>query len=171
MGIVIIENQPITFYQEGQESCDCSGQNFCQLVEQTDSTQFVLRSTNRVVDGSFTGGLDSWLIVQLPSISIVTINESSTGICDGEAEVTSDTGVEFSFNGGTYSGTNTITGLCDGCYFVTVKDIDGNESSASFCIYTNIVCLDYKGSTIQDFINDGILLGQLYNCTLGDIQP
>jgi hypothetical protein len=176
MSVTPINNQPIRFQNVNtiDESCDCLGQNFCQLVNQNDLTQFQLNSTDQITNGDFESNLDGWEVYEAIDVSAVITNESETGECDGELEISATGGTApytYSIDGGSFSGTFTFTNLCSGFYTITVKDADGNEGSLYVEVFTNVVCGDYEGATIQDLIDNGITLGQLYNCTLGDLQP
>jgi len=177
MSVTPINNQPIRFQDVNQvdTSCDCLGQNFCQLIDQNDPTQFQINSTDLATNGNFESNLDGWDIFEAIEVSIVDVtNESTEGDCDGEIEVLASGGVPgytYSIDGGSFGGSATFTGLCAGTYIITVKDSEGNEGSISITVFTNITCGLYSGATIQDLIDDGITLGELYNCTLDDLQP
>jgi hypothetical protein len=176
MSVTPINNQPIRFQNINaiDESCDCLGQSFCQLINQNDNTQFQVNSTNLVLNGDFESNLDGWGIYEAIEVTAIIINETADGECDGEIEISATGGFSpytYSINGGAFSGSNVFSNLCAGNYIITVKDINGNEGSLYTEVFTNVVCGDYEGSTIQDLINDGITLGQLYNCTLEDLQP
>jgi hypothetical protein len=176
MAITPINNQPIRFRNADSvsEDCDCSGQRFCQLINNTDNTQFQIQASNTVTNGEFTTDLTGWTFALKITVSATVINESADGECDGEIEVSASGGTgpyTYSIDGGAFGGGTIFSGLCDGSYIITVKDSLGNEGSLLVTIYTNVDCGLYEGSTIQDLIDDDIVLGQLYNCTLEDLQP
>jgi hypothetical protein len=62
MSVTIINNQPIRFQNEESidESCDCLGQRFCQLVNKNDATQFQinLNTIDLVTNGGFEEGVE-----------------------------------------------------------------------------------------------------------------
>jgi hypothetical protein len=62
MSITIINNQPIRFQNIDSidESCNCLGQGFCQLVNKNDATKFQIESTDLVTNGTFDENLDGW---------------------------------------------------------------------------------------------------------------
>ncbi len=65
MSITIINNQPIRFQNSAtiDVSCDCLGQEFCQLINQNDPTQFQIEGgANLVTNGTFNENLDGWEI-------------------------------------------------------------------------------------------------------------
>lgn len=177
MSVTPIKNQPIRFQDvnDVDVSCDCLGQNFCQLINKNDETQFQVNSTDQVTNGNFESNLDEWEILEAIEVSIVDItNESSEGECDGSIEVSATGGTgpyTYSIDGGSFGGSAIFTGLCPGTYIITAKDSEGNEGSVTVELFTNVTCGDYSGATIQDLIDAGITLGELYNCTLDDLQP
>jgi hypothetical protein len=64
--ITIIPNQPIRFQNADSidESCMCLGQNFCQLINKNDNTQFQIEGSigdNLVTNGEFDENLDGWV--------------------------------------------------------------------------------------------------------------
>jgi hypothetical protein len=64
MIITIINNQPIRFQNIDSidESCNCLGQGFCQLVNKNDVTKFQIESgTNLITNGTFDENLDGWI--------------------------------------------------------------------------------------------------------------
>jgi hypothetical protein len=176
MSVTPISNQPIRFQNIDQidVSCDCIGQDFCQLIQSNDPTQFQLSSTNTLTNGDFESNLDGWTIYEAIEVEATIINESEDGLCDGEIEVSASGGVPgytYSLDGGAFGATVIFSDLCSGIYIITVKDSEGNEGSISVTVNINIVCGDYQGFTLQQMTDSGITLGQLYNCTLDDIQP
>jgi hypothetical protein len=176
MAITPINNQPIRFRNADSisEACDCQGQRFCQLINNTDETQFQIQSSNTVTNGDFTTDLTGWTFATKIVVTAIVTNESQPLECDGTIEINATGGTgpyTYSINGGAFTGDNTSGGECPGDYILTVKDSLGNEGSLVVTIYTNIDCSIYEGATIQDLIDDGITLGELYNCTLGDLQP
>jgi hypothetical protein len=176
MSVTPINNQPIRFQNINSidESCDCLGQNFCQLINQNDTTQFQLNSTDQIINGNFESNLDGWNVYEAIQVEAVITNESEDGACDGELLISATGGTSpytYSIDGGAFSGTFNFINLCSGFYTITVKDSLGNEGSLYIEVFENVVCGDYEGATIQDLIDNGITLGQLYNCTLEDLQP
>jgi hypothetical protein len=176
MSVTPINNQPIRFKNVNaiDESCDCLGQNFCQLVNQNDQTQFQLNSTDQVENGNFESDLSGWVIFEAIYIEATITNETIDGECDGEISIVASGGVapySYSIDGGVFGALTTFENLCSGIHIITVKDSEGNEGSKAIDVFENVVCGDYEGATIQDLIDNGITLGQLYNCTLGSLQP
>jgi hypothetical protein len=108
-----------------------------------------------------------------PNIVLVSItNESGENQNDGSftVSVTNYLEPEFSLDGETWQTSGTFTGLGAGTYTVHVRVESGKIGTIDVTIYENIDCSEYQGATIQDLIDNGILWGQLYNCTLGDLQ-
>lgn len=70
-----------------------------------------------------------WTIGEPAAISIDMVlitNETCYLLCDGELEVQSANGVNFSIDGGsTFQGTGTFSGLCPGSYDIVVEDANG----------------------------------------------
>lgn len=175
MSVTPINNQPIRFQNVDSidESCDCLGQNFCQLINKNDQTVFQLNSTDLITNGNFESNLDDWGIFEAIEVTAAITNESAEDECDGEIEATATGGTgpyTYSKDGGLFGASDTFTNLCAGTYVLTVKDSLGNEGSISVEVFTNVICGAYSGATIQDLIDNGITLGQLYNCTLSDLQ-
>jgi hypothetical protein len=171
MSVTTINNQPIRFQNEEMidESCDCIGQNFCQLINKNDQTRFQLSSADIVTNGDFESNLDGWDIFESIEVSAAITNESGEGECDGEIEVTATGGTgpyTYSIDGGAFGASNTFTNLCSGTYVITVKDSEGNEGSLSVTIVENIVCGDYSGSTTDDLLP--LLSSQILNCNTDD---
>lgn len=174
MAITILNNQPIRFQNsESSGDCSCEGQRYCQLINNTDDTQFQIATSNTVTNGNFDSNLNGWTYALKVSVTVAITNESAAEECDGEIEVSGSGGTgpyTYSIEGGVFGALTTFSNLCAGTYVITVKDSLGNEGSASVTVFTNVTCGDYEGATIQDLIDSGITLGQLYNCTLGDLQ-
>ena len=173
--ITPIPNQPIRLRDSNliDTSCDCLGQRYCQLINIFDNTQFQIRSSNLVANGTFASSLDGWNVYLGITPELVSLINATIDNCDGSVVVSASGGTgpyEFSINGGTFQVSGTFTGLCPGNYYVTVKDADDNEGALFFQIFENVDCSLYAGATIQDLIDNNITLGQLYNCTLGDLQ-
>lgn len=176
MAVTNIPNQPIRFRNSDSisEDCDCLGQNFCQLVNKNDATKFQVSSSNRVSNGTFESNLDGWVVFESITVLASITNESAEDECDGELEIIATGGTApytYSINGGSFGASNTFSDLCPGSYLITVLDDDGNEGSLYVTIFTNIVCGDYEGTTIDELTTDGVTLGQLYNCTFDDLKP
>jgi len=130
---------------------------------------------NLVDNGTFTSGSTGWSSVNPMIISITSFdNESGMGAEDGTVTfgVSGGTGpYTWSIDGINYQASSTFTGLAGGVYTVTAIDSNGLISTDSYTVYTNVDCSDYEGSTIDDLIASGVLLIELYNCTLDDINP
>jgi hypothetical protein len=62
MSVTTINNQPIRFQniETIDESCNCLGQGFCQLVNKNDATKFQINSTDLTTNGGFDTDLDDW---------------------------------------------------------------------------------------------------------------
>ncbi len=174
MAITPIPNQPVNFNNIALPAeCACMGQEFSQLVNKDDQTQFQIKSTSVISNGDFETDLTGWNIFEEIEIEAAITNESEAGECDGAITAAAAGGTApytYSIDGGAF-GSGTFTGLCAGEHTIVAKDVNGNEGNLTIEVFTNIVCGDYEGATIQDLIDDGILLGQLYNCTLESLQP
>lgn len=171
MAITILRNQPIMFHLPSDTDCGCNGKSFCQIISQTDPTQFQISSSDRVSNGSFDISLLPWISADAILMSSDTTNASSPTACDATATITA-TGysgtIQFSLNGGAYQnapgGVLEYTGLCGECYFVTAQDSTGNQSSIEFCADPDIVCGGYRTT-------DSVLpfkTSQLLNCSTSD---
>jgi hypothetical protein len=176
MGIVIIPNQVVRFRttSEIDDDCECLGRSFSQLVNKNDDSMFQLTSSNEITNGDFESNLDGWDVYTAITGTAVVINESAVDECDGEATITASGGTApytYSLDGITYQASNVFVGLCDGDYVVTIKDSLDHLGTVDFTIFENVVCGDYDGFTLQQMIDSGITLGQLYNCTLNDLIP
>lgn len=179
MAIRILHNQPIDFNPISDDpDCGCTGKNFCQLIDPTDATQFQISSDDLIENGDFALGDEGW--VSLPAMILTAVITNTTdGLCNGEVDIEIEgdapgVGRSYSLNGGDYQPSNIFSGLCDGCYYATVKRVTAyltEYASVEFCIVENVDCLEYKGATIDDLITDSITLQMLYNCTLNDIKP
>lgn len=173
--IKIIKNQPINLHVETiDESCECLGQNFCQLINKNDPTQFQIESINNITNGTFLIDLTNWRIFESINVLAAITNASLIDVCDGVLVISATGGTPahtYSINGGSFVVGNTFSNLCAGSYTVTVRDSLGDEGEATVQVFTNVSCGTYSGATIQDLINDGVTLGQIYNCTLDDLQP
>lgn len=175
--ITPIPNQPIRLRNTNEidASCECTGQSYCQLVGMFDGTQFQIRSSNLVSNGDFTEDLTGWNVYESITLEIISVsNVSFGGDCDGSITVSASGGTgpyTYSIEGTIFQGSGTFTGLCEGNYYAIAKDTNGNEGSILITISQNVDCSLYEGVTIQDLIDEGITLGQLYNCTLDNLQP
>lgn len=172
MSVTPINNQPIRFQNIDSidESCDCMGQNFCQLINKNDTTQFQLNATNNVSNGTFESNLDGWGIFEEIIVELVSIiNESSSGACDGSLTISASGGTgpyTYSIDGGDFGASTTLSNLCTGTYLITVKDSIGNEGSIASYIVTNIVCGSYTGSDTDDLLT--LTTAQILNCLTSD---
>jgi SprB repeat len=172
MAITLIENQAIRFQlltDIEAEACNCSYKNYCQLVNKFDAGKFQLESSNIVNNGSFGSNLDGWNIKEALSVSLVTDNETSLGLCDGDITVSASggTGPYTYSKGGTFQVGNTFTALCVGCYSIIVKDSLGNLGFATGCVATNVDCASYSSPYLFDL--NAIDLANLANCELFDL--
>lgn len=172
MAINVIKNQPIRFRNSDtiSEECDCLGQEFQQLVNNTDQTQYQLSSTNLVSNSDFESNLNGWDIYTAIEIELTAlVNESVEGECDGEITVTASGGTgpyTYSIDGGAFGGSANFTGLCSGDHYVTVKDSSGNEGSIVVSVDTNVVCGDYAGSSTDDLLP--LNTSHILNCNTDD---
>ena len=171
MSVTPINNQPIRFQNINaiDESCDCLGQNFCQLINKNDQTQFQLNSTDSITNGDFESNLDDWDIFEAIEVTATITNESLEDECDGEVELIASGGTgpyTYSKDGGVFGVSDTFTNLCTGTYIFTVKDSLGNEGSISITIVTNILCGSYAGSDTDDLLI--LTTAQILNCNTDD---
>lgn len=177
MSITLIPFQPIRFRDVNQidTDCECLGQNFCQKIQKSDATQFQLKSSDFVSNGEFGSDLEGWDVYEAVVGTAAITNESAEDECDGSVIITAGGGsgpYEYSIDyGQTYQSSSTFSDLCSGDYVVIIRDDDGRYGSVEFSIVVNIDCSQYEGATIQDLIDAGITLQELYNCTLSDLQP
>jgi len=173
--IEILPFQPVLFKNVYDiEECVCPDTPYCQIVNPIDDTQYQIKSLTSVINGNFANAGSSWETPEPLSITIAITNESAIGLCDGSVAFTPVNGTapyQYSLNGAAPQVSGLFENLCVGCNFAYIVDSLGLYSTVEFCILKNINCAIYKGASIQDFIDDNIKLGQLYNCTLGDIQP
>lgn len=176
--IEIIPFQPILFRNtaEIEPGCECNKQSYCQIIAETDPTQFQIKSSNVVINGDFEEEGESWEDSEPLIIALSVTNESSPGACDGQVfieVVSGNTGiVSFSLNGAEFQSDNdSYYNLCAGCGFITAQDEEGKQTSAEFCIVENIDCSEFEGATLEDVIASGKTLSQFYNCTLNDLKP
>lgn len=169
--ITIIDNQPIRLRNSDSidVSCDCLGQTYCQPINKNDATQFQVKSSNLVSNGDFTEDLTGWDISEAIIVTIVSIENSSLLVCDGEITISATGGTPaytYSIDGGAFGGSATFAGLCTGEHFITVKDSLGNEGSLSFELVENIDCSLFSGSDTDDLLP--YTTGQLLNCNTDD---
>lgn len=173
--IEILPFQPVLFKDVNDtEECLCPDTPYCQIVNPVDETQYQIKSLNAIINGNFANAGNSWETPEPLRVQVIVTNESAIGLCDGSVALTPLNGTDpyqYSLNGGTLQSNDFFENLCEGCYFAYIVDSIGLETSVEFCVYGNVNCSTYKGASIQDLINDNIQLSQLYNCTLGDIQP
>ena len=176
--INIIPNQPIMFRivdEIDSTDCECNEQSFCQIINEIDPTQFQIKSLNNITNGTFSGNLDGWDIGHLAITGVATItNESAIGICDGQVTINASGGVvtgddfySFSFMGGVFELNDTsitYNDLCEGYYWVTIQDIEGNQTSVEFTISVNITCGLYD--TTDELLP--FKTSELLNCLTSD---
>lgn len=173
--IEILPFQPILFRNtdEISDCVECNEQPYCQIVAETDQTQFQIKSSNIVVNGNFEDEGESWvdqspMVVEITSIE----NESEPGECDGSVNIvisgytgtitiTHIDGVPFGFP---VSASATLSNICEGCHYYTFKDSAGKEASIEFCLVENIICGDYSLTTDFEDVNTM----QLANCYTTD---
>jgi hypothetical protein len=168
MAITTIPNQPVNFRSSTVE-CECLGQEYSQLVNKNDQTQYQISSTSVLTNGDFETDLTGWNVFEAIEVTAAITNESAEGACDGEIEVSAtggSGGYTYSIDGGFFGGSDTFTGLCDGTYLITVKDSSGNEGSLSVTIETNITCGSYAGSDTDDLLP--LTTSQILNCLTSD---
>jgi len=174
--ITVIPNQPIRLRDSNtiDTSCECLGQSYCQLINIFDNTQFQIRSSNLVSNGTFATDLTGWNVYLGITIDLVSFINTIFGQCDGSVVASASGGTgpyEYSIDGGEFQVSGTFIDLCQGNHYIIAKDVDGNEGILPFETFANIGdCSFYAGSTLQDLIDSNITLGQTYNCTLGDFQ-
>lgn len=171
MAITPIPNQPVNFNNIALPAeCACMGQEFSQLINKNDQTQFQIKSTSTISNGGFGINLDGWNVFAGIEVLGVTTNETGPGECDGAitASATGGTGPYiYSIDGGAF-GSGIFTNLCSGDYLVTAKDANGNEGSIIVSVGENVVCGDYADSYLSEI--DIIELSQIGNCELNDFN-
>lgn len=173
MSISILKYQPVLFrttQEIDQENCECSDKPFCQLVNKNDATQWQLRSSNLVINGTFDTTLDDWEIKESITGTVEITNVSPNGDCDGSLEITASGGTgpyEYSINGTTFQSSNLFEDLCVGCYNIIIRDSLGSLGFLSACIDTNVDCSLYNSPDLFDLSDT--YLSQLINCELNDL--
>jgi hypothetical protein len=108
---------------------------------------------------------------QDPDIVLISVsNESGTNMNDGslEVDVSNYDEPEYSIDNVNFQSTGIFSGLGDGTYTVYVRVESGKTGTLEVVVNTNIGCGTYAGATIQDLIDDGVILNQILNCTLND---
>lgn len=165
--ITVIPNQPIRFRNVADidPSCECMGQNYCQLVQTFDPTQFQIKSSDLVTNGDFTANLDGWNVFEAIVVMLESIVNPSTGECDGEFEVSVSGGTgpyTYSIDGVTFQATGIFEDLCPDVYTVVVKDADGNEGSLIVNLDENVDCSQFADSTTDDLLTYNT--NQFLNC-------
>lgn len=144
--IVIIPNQPILFRNTDEISncVPCNEQPYCQIVYETDATQFQIKSNDIVVNGDFEEEDEGWITPIGLTLEAIVTNVTGEGECDGSVSFNvygGGAGVYYySINGGTPQTDEVFTGLCAGCYYANVHygTPDGViEGSIEFCISTS----------------------------------
>lgn len=128
---------------------------------------------NLISNGGFTGSDTGWSSVNPMIISITSFNnETSIGAEDADVTFAVSGGVApflWSIDGINFQSSSTFTGLTAGTYTVTVKDVNLLISTETYVVYTDADCSFYQGFTIDQFAADGVLLIELYNCTVNDL--
>lgn len=80
----------------------------------------------------------SWVVNQPPQISIssvVVVNETCFGLCDGSISINAPNGVLFSIDGGTsFQPNGMFVGLCVGNYSIVVRDINDCSTTSTATI-------------------------------------
>ena len=114
-------------------------------------------------------------ITELPQIvtNVVSTNDASCGLCDGQAEISASGGAGgFTFNWtpnpGGGQGTNIGTGLCGGVYSVEVTDANG--CTATQGVNINSVALEVLNLDSVDVSCFGVCDGQV-SATYVCLQP
>lgn len=171
MPISIIPNQPIRLSLiDDAESCECGTKEYCQMINKNDQTQWQIKSTDIILNGSFTDGLNHWVIGKIISVHVDIVNESAEGVCDGSLTIIASEGMpayQYSLDGITFQSSNEFDNLCADCYNIIVKDSEGNKGYATACVDTNIDCGTYPDAYLFDLEN--INLSKLLNCYLHDL--
>ena len=103
--------------------------------------------------------------------------ETSPSACDATftVEVISPPAInfEYSLDQVTWNSTGVFTGLCMQEYTVFVRE-EGTEDCIEGQLTFDaspITCGTYQGYTLQEIIDAGLFLNQLYECTLNEIKP
>lgn len=172
MSITIIKNQAINFRlltEIEADICNCSYKPYCQKVNKFDAGKFQIISTNLITNGEFNGS-NGWVTGDEITASAVITNETVADECDGSIVVTASGGTApytYSKDGTTFQGSSTFSDLCDGCYYIIVKDSVGNLGFVTGCIDTNVVCGSYTSPDLYDLRL--VDLSKLINCDLFDL--
>lgn len=102
----------------------------------------------------------------------VVADISSTATCQGVILITASNGkipYQYSIdNGITFQTSNVFTGLCQGEYFIVVKDKNKNRGRSIAQLFDQLPCGTYHDTTLQDIIDDNIVLANVLDCTLND---
>lgn len=103
--------------------------------------------------------------------------ETSEGACDGTftVEVISAPAIdfEFSIDGINWNDTGVFTGICSTEYTIYVREVGDTDCTSGSLTFDAVTldCADYKGWTLQQFIDSGIFMIQLQHCTIEDLAP
>jgi hypothetical protein len=102
--------------------------------------------------------------------------ESSGGACDGTftVEVQSPPAIDFEFSLDqiTWVANGVFTGICATPYTIYVREVGDTDCISGTLNFdaTPLECSDYKGFTLQQFIDSGIFMIQLQDCTIYDLS-
>jgi hypothetical protein len=155
MAIEIIDNQPIQFYENINNSCICLGREYEQIIGQSDPTQFQVKTFDTISNGNFANGFDGWQTANELQLQGIGTNETDMGLCDGTITLTAIGGAPtylYSIDGINFVVSNVFTNLCMGNYVLYVKDIDGVTASVTLGIGTNVDCSLYLGAYANDVL-------------------
>ncbi len=103
--------------------------------------------------------------------------ETSDGACDATftVEIISQPAIdfEFSIDGITWNDTGVFAGLCMQPYTIYTREVGDTDCISGTLLFdaSPLVCSDYKGFTLQEFIDSGIWMTQLAECTIDDLAP
>ena len=99
---------------------------------------------------------------------------------DGACDATFTVGVisapaidfEFSIDGISWNDTGVFTGLCAQEYTILVREVGDTDCTSGTLTFETVPldCSDYKGWTLQQFIDSGIFMIQLKDCTIEDLS-
>lgn len=142
-------------------------------VEQSDSQYYISATIPEDTEnGGYTFVIYRDLVIQLFSFT----PESSPGACDASVtfEIPNEPAesFEWSLDGETFQESSTFNNICQELLTIYVRVVGDTCLSGQKDIDIEPVnCLDYKGFTLQQMKDSGVLLLQIYDCLLSDIQP
>lgn len=108
----------------------------------------------------------------ISDLIVVGVSVSGTVMCQNTIAITASNGLapyEYSIdNGINWSSSSSFNNICQGQYFVVVRDKNKNRGRSMAMVYDQVDCGQYHGYTLQQVIDTGIALSNVLECTLND---